>query len=120
MDITCSDYKPQLTSKNCVFYAAGGGCNHPSRAKCTEWIKRNGGPPIPVVRNVTDEDIASFKVLGVEVCLSSPELGEVWLVPAYTSSDRRELTAEHAALITAACSAFPGSRVVSFKKSVPK
>ena len=71
----------------------------------------------PLVRNLTDEDIASFKALGVEVCIASEELGEVWLVPEYTGRERKEITPEHAATIARVMEAFPGSKVVSFEKS---
>ena len=70
----------------------------------------------PLVRNLTDEDIASFKALGVEVCIASEELGEVWLVPEYTEQDRRELRIDHAATLTAVCATFPGAKVTSFEK----
>jgi hypothetical protein len=56
------------------------------------------------------EDLASFKALGVEVCIHSPTLGDVWLVPAYTSERRREITPEHAATLAAIVHAFPGSQ----------
>lgn len=69
------------------------------------------------LRGYTTEDIEGFKKLGVEVCLSSEAYGEIWLVPKYTGSDRKELTPEHAATISRVLEAFPGSRVVSFEKS---
>ena len=69
------------------------------------------------VRGLTSEDIASFKALGVSVCLRSEDLGEVWLVPEYTGKDRRELTPEHAATIHRVLEAFPGSKVVAFDKT---
>jgi len=69
------------------------------------------------LRGFTTEDIEGFKKLGVEVCLRSEAYGEIWLVPKYTGSDRKELTPEHAATISRVIEAFPGSRVVSFEKS---
>jgi len=72
------------------------------------------------LRGFTDEDIASFKALGVQVCIESEAVGEVWLVPAYTDQQRKELTPDHAATIARVVEAFPGSRVVSFdKKTTP-
>ena len=71
---------------------------------------------VPLVRNLTDEDIASFKALGVEVCIASEEIGEVWIVPEYTGQDRRELRIDHAATLTAGCATFPGAKVTSFEK----
>ena len=68
------------------------------------------------MRNLTDEDIASFKALGVEVCIASEEIGEVWIVPEYTEQERRELRIDHAATLTAVCATFPGAKVTSFEK----
>jgi len=70
----------------------------------------------PLVRNVTDEEIASFKALGVEVCLRSDALGDVYLVPVYTGQDRTELSIEHSITLTAICAAFPGAKVVALKR----
>jgi len=72
----------------------------------------------PPPRGLTTEDIESFKRLNVEVCLKSEAYGELWLVPAYTGQDRKEITPEHAATICRVVEAFPGSRVVSFEKSI--
>ncbi|WP_434345705.1 hypothetical protein ACN6A1_27625 [Myxococcus virescens] len=72
--------------------------------------------PLSALRGLTDEDIASFKALGAEVCFASETYGEVWLVPAYTGQARKELTPEHAATLVRVLSAFPGSRVLSFTK----
>jgi len=74
-------------------------------------------PEVPLVRQITDEEIASFKALGAEVCLRSDEIGEVWLVPDYTGADRREISVEHAATLAAVCAAFPGAKVVSFERN---
>lgn len=62
-----------------------------------------------------DQDIASFKALGAEVCLAM-QAGEVWLVPAYTGQDRTELSIEHAVLLVTICSTFPGATVTSLRK----
>jgi hypothetical protein len=70
---------------------------------------------IPVVRNVTDEEIDAFKKLGVEVCLATEHCGDVWIVPTSTGKDRNELTIEQACTLAALCGAFPGSKVTSFK-----
>ena len=78
-------------------------------------------PTEPVVdvdqlRGLTSDDIESFKALGVEVQLESEAYGELWLVPAYTGADRREITPEHAATLARVLSVFPGARVVAFNK----
>ena len=73
-------------------------------------------PSPPLVRNVTDEQIASFKALGVEVCIRSEHLGDIYLVPEYTGEARAELSIEHSVTLTAICSAFPGAKVVEMKR----
>ena len=70
----------------------------------------------PIVRNVTDEEIASFKALGASVCIRSEDVGDVWLVPEYTDKDRLELRIDHAATLTAICAAFPGAKVTAYIK----
>ncbi len=79
-------------------------------------------PPVeaPLIRNLTDEEIASFKELGAEVCLASDDVGELWLVPKYTYKERQELSIDHAATLTAICAAFPGAKVTAFEKAPPK
>lgn len=57
--------------------------------------------------------LASFEALGVEVRLESDDLGELWLVPAYTGADRLELSFEHAALVATLCAAIPSARVTA-------
>jgi hypothetical protein len=71
----------------------------------------------PLVRNLNDEEIASFKALGVEVCIKSDDVGEIWMVPEYTGQDRKEISVEHAATLSAVCAAFPGAKVASFEKT---
>jgi hypothetical protein len=73
-------------------------------------------PQPPLRRGFTDDDIKGFKEIGAEVCLSSDEFGEVWLVPEYTGKDRKELTPEHAATVARTLEIFPGARVTSFRK----
>lgn len=71
-------------------------------------------PRTQVLLTLRDQDIASFKALGIEVKLLDEQVGEVWLVPTYTGKDRAELSIEHAALLAAVCAAFPGASVTSF------
>jgi len=74
-------------------------------------------PTEPVlIRGLTDADIASFKALNVEVCIRNESIGEVWIVPEYTGQDRKELSCEDAAFLTAVCAAFPGAKIASFDK----
>lgn len=69
------------------------------------------------LRGFTADDIESFKALGVEVLLHSEAFGDVWLVPAYTGRERKEITPEHAATLARVMSVFPGSHIVSFEKT---
>ena len=74
----------------------------------------------PQPPGLTAEDIASFKALGVSVCLHTEDLGELWLVSRYSGKDRRELTPEHAATLLQVLSVFPGARVTAFEKLQPE
>jgi hypothetical protein len=130
LPITCPKYEAVPGTKRCRHYHANGACGLPDEFMCVEWLKVNGHAApvsvtrpatteaprrdeIPVVRTVSDADLASFKALGTEVRLATEGLGDVWLVPAYTGADRQELSVDHAALIAAVASAFPGARVTA-------
>jgi hypothetical protein len=63
-----------------------------------------------VAAELTADDVASFRALRAEVCVESPTLGEVWLVPEYTGAQRREIIPEHAMKVAAILDAFPGAR----------
>lgn len=69
--------------------------------------------------SITAADIASFRALGVQICFQSDELGELWLVPSYTSQARNEITPEHAATVGRVLAAFPGARVTAFQSASP-
>ena len=71
---------------------------------------------VPVFRNLTDEQIESFKKLNVEVCLESEALGTFFIVPEYSDSGRREISVEHAATLAVLCGAFEGTKVTRFEK----
>lgn len=131
-EITCPKYEPNAGSRRCRHYLDNGGCARPDELMCVEWLKRNPNPapatppaePTPLtttqvlaVRTLTDEALESFRALGVEVCLTTDGAGPVWIVPEYTSRERRELRVDHAATLAALSSAFPGARVVSFGPS---
>ena len=73
----------------------------------------------PRLRGLTDEDIEAFRRLNVEVCFRSEELGEIWLVPAKTGQDRRELVPEELALLCRVTEVLPGAHVVSLEKKPP-
>lgn len=76
-------------------------------------------PAAPPLARISDEDIASFKALGVEVCIESESIGQVWLVPDYTGQDRKEISVEHAATLRLVVDAFPGAKVTAFEKLRP-
>ena len=141
-NITCEKYT-RGEGKRCLHFQQGGTCALPDEFVCTEWQKHNGPnkrtlpvvAPAPVglapklganaqptvdvdqLRGFTTEDIESFKALGVEVLLHSETYGDVWLVPAYTGRERKEITPEHAATLARVMSVFPGSHIVSFEKT---
>jgi hypothetical protein len=77
--------------------------------------------PAPVLAHprapITQDELDSFKALGVELCIRSEELGEVWLVPGYTGQARKEITPEHAATLRLLLEAFPGGRIAAFEKA---
>jgi hypothetical protein len=75
--------------------------------------------PPPPIYSLKPDAIASFKELGVEVCLASDDIGEVWIVPEYTHRNRKELSIDHAATLAALCAAFPGAKVSAFEKTTP-
>ncbi len=76
----------------------------------------NKQPAVPCGLN--DEDVKSFKKLGIEVCLKT-DVGQIWLVPEYTDKERFELTPEHLALICYARLSFPNSKIVSLTQTPP-
>ena len=73
----------------------------------------------PLVYSLKPDAISSFKELGVDVCLASDDIGEVWIVPEYTHRNRKELSIDHAATLAALCAAFPGAKVSAFEKTTP-
>jgi hypothetical protein len=66
---------------------------------------------------ITPDELASFKALGVELCLDLDEVGPVWLVPRYSGQARKEITPEHAATLRLLLDAFPGARIAAFEKA---
>lgn len=91
----------------------------PTPIALTPKLDADAPPAVDVdqLRGFTTEDIESFKALGVEVLLHSESYGDVWLVPAYTGRERKEITPEHAATLARVMSVFPGSHIVSFEKT---
>ncbi len=62
------------------------------------------------------EDIESFKALGVEVCLTTDDGNEVWLVPERTSEQRAELAPEDLQAIARVVDVFPDAHVAAVRK----
>jgi hypothetical protein len=99
--------------------ARGEGLDAPAPIALAPKPDADAQPAVDVdqLRGFTTEDIESFKALGVEVLLHSETYGDVWLVPAYTGRERKEITPEHAATLARVMSVFPGSHIVSFEKT---
>jgi hypothetical protein len=143
-DIGCLRYQPRASSRRCRHYLDGGACALANEFMCVEWLKANRhlvpqdspshgatlaqaallsglAPPTPEPAHarapMRHEEIASFKALGVELCLDLGEAGPVWLVPAYTGQARKEITPEHAATLRLLLDAFPGARIGAFEKA---
>jgi hypothetical protein len=66
---------------------------------------------------ISQEEIDSFKALGVELRLELDEVGPLWLVPRYTGLARKEITPEHTATLRLLLDAFPGARIAAFEKA---
>ena len=100
----------------------------PQKARLSRESKKTPPAPTAPRSEVSDEvpkglpaiskdDIESFRALGVEVCLRSEEIGDVWIVPEYTGQERKELAIEHAATLCLVSAVFPGATVTSFEKA---
>jgi len=63
-----------------------------------------------VSRELTPEDVESFKALGVEVHVKSKP-GEFTLVPEYTGKDRIEISAEDLRKLSMITHTFPGTEI---------
>jgi hypothetical protein len=73
--------------------------------------------PVPAYARapISEAELASFKAIGVELCLDLDEAGPLWLVPRYTGQARKEITPEHAATLRLLLEAFPGARIGAFE-----
>lgn len=135
-EIACPKYEPIPGSRRCAHYLDNGACARPDELMCVEWLKRNGHP-VPrapsvaaqphetgeaertqalATRQPSEEALASFRALGLEVCLLTAESCSVWIVPEYSGADRLELRVDHAATLAALCSAVPGARVTEIRR----
>jgi hypothetical protein len=75
--------------------------------------------PVPAYARapISEAELASFKAIGVELCLDLDEAGPLWLVPRYTGQARKEITPEHAATLRLLLDAFPGARIAAFERT---
>lgn len=62
----------------------------------------------------SDIELQRWKDLKCEVCIVSPAIDEVWLVPKYTGTDRDEISIDDAMTMLRVLTAFPGSRIDKF------
>jgi hypothetical protein len=69
----------------------------------------------PAVHKLGPDDVQSFKALRAEVCVASEFMGDVWIVPKYSTADREEISIEHLATLTEICEMFPGAKVVAHR-----
>ncbi|MCG8420852.1 MAG: hypothetical protein MJE77_23270 [Proteobacteria bacterium] len=65
---------------------------------------------------ISEDEIASFRELGVELCLSLDTACDVWVVPVYTNAPRTEISLGHVAILRRLMQAFPGTRITSFHR----
>jgi hypothetical protein len=75
-------------------------------------------PPFEPAKAIAEQELDALAKVATEIHLVSPELGDVWLVKAYTANDgaRMEVSFKDAATIRLLIDSFPGSRVVELVK----
>jgi len=71
---------------------------------------------LPFARPITEEQIKALEERGVQLCVRTDAVSELWLVPAYTGAERSEMTFRDAATIAAVCAVFPGAEVTRFER----
>lgn len=75
---------------------------------------RQPGQVLPPAKEIPEGDLAALEQLGVEVCLATPGLRDVWLVNKLTGApDRFEMTWRQAATVRLIVDAFPGAKLVA-------
>ena len=135
VEIECPKYEALAGGRRCKHYLDNGGCARPDELMCVEWLKRNGHPvprtpvatqrqetseaartQVVAVRELSHEALESFRLLGLEVCLTTGDGRAVWIVPEYTGGDRLEVRVDHAATLAALCAALPGARVSDVRR----
>ena len=109
--IECVKYEPTEGSKRCKHYLDNGACALPDELMCVEWLKANGHA---VENRGLIAQAERLEHRGIELCISTPQLGELWLVSEYTCNRRRELSFEHAAQLAQVLTAFPDIQLHSF------
>jgi hypothetical protein len=122
---SCPDFEASLGGRRCRHYSDGGGCTLAQHDECIEWRRVNPTARAPTVRRpapsraapraLTADELASFRQVGAEVCVDSPGIGEIWLVPTHTDLPRCELTPEEAAKVADILRTFPGAGVADMR-----
>jgi hypothetical protein len=84
---------------------------------------RSSAVPLPaqsapsLARPVTEDQIRALEERGIELCVRTDAVGELWLVPSYTGVERNEMTFRDAATVAAMCAVFPGAEVSQFRRA---
>lgn len=73
-------------------------------------------PPFEPAKSIPEAELVALEELAEEITLTTPELGEVFLVREHTAADRLELTFREAATLRLIVDSFPGARIVGFRK----
>lgn len=68
---------------------------------------------------LTDQALAELEAAGVEVCVASTDLEDVWLVPAFTDQDRPELTYRMARTLLVTMTILPGATLRAIRRGNP-
>lgn len=126
---TCPHYRALPGTKRCRAYMDDGACTRPDEFMCTEWLRANGygqrpsqtvtgsqgtapdsgAAPPPTPAALTPRDVTRLAALGEAACVPLAGDRVLWLVPAYTSTGRQELTFEDAATVAGLCVALPNT-----------
>ncbi len=69
---------------------------------------------------ITDASLAELEASGVECLISTTDLCDVWLVPAFTKEDRSELTYRMARTLLVTMSVFPGAILKAMRRPNPR
>jgi len=94
----------------------------PSGTPAESKLSRTSAIPLPaptapsLARPITEDQIKALEALGIELCVRTDAVVELWLVPAQTGAPRNEMTFRDAAAVAAMCAVFPGAEVTQFRR----